>query len=271
MGIAQPRGFDPAQQMVRRLIGQHPQRTIEQRQIDLLPPPRPRPLRQRRLDADDAIEAGEDVDPGHADLLRITCRIAGQLHDAAHALDHEVVSRLAGARPGLPEARDRRIDQPRIARRKRRVIQPEPRQATRLEILDHHIGAVDQRAQTLQVARVIEVAGDAGLAAIGGVEIGGDRLHRAVGAGAVDEGWAPSARVVALRGLDLDDLGAQIGQGLADPGAGQDARQLDDAQTGERAFRQRPEAPSARGPGSGHARHACPHRCSPSPGSGRGA
>ena len=35
-------------------------------------------------------------------------------------------------------------------------------------------------------------------------------------------------------------------------------------------LRRTPKARSARGPGSAHARHACPRRCSPSPGSSRG-
>ena len=48
------------------------------------------------------IDAGEDVGEGDAGLLRLAVRLAGQVHDAAHALDDEVVAgaRRVGARPG---------------------------------------------------------------------------------------------------------------------------------------------------------------------------
>ena len=45
-----------------------------------------------------------------------------------------------------------------------------------------------------------------------------------------DEGGAPFAGVVAaVRVLDLDDVGAEIGKHLAGPGAGEDAGKFDDA------------------------------------------
>jgi hypothetical protein len=50
----------------------------------------------------------------------------------------------------------------------------------------------------------------------------------------VDEGRAPASGVVALGALDLDHLGAEIGQGLADPRAGENARQLDHLKSGQR-------------------------------------
>src|SRR5690606_34249506 len=46
---------------------------------------------------------------------------------------------------------------------------------------------------------------------------------------------APPARVVAGAGaLDLDDVGAQIGQVLRAPGAGEHAREVENANAGER-------------------------------------
>jgi hypothetical protein len=39
--------------------------------------------------------------------------------------------------------------------------------------------------------------------------------------------------------FDLDDLGAKIGEQLAGPGAGQDARKLEDLQAGERLVHQK--------------------------------
>jgi hypothetical protein len=76
------------------------------------------------------------------------------------------------------------------------------------------------------MARVLEVERDAALVAVDHLE--GRR-------GAADEGRAPAARVVALRPLDLDDIGAEGGEHLAGEGAGEVLRDLDDLDAGERA------------------------------------
>ena len=66
----------------------------------------PSPVSSRRRSAariaDRRVDAGEDVGEGDADLLRLAVRVAGQVHDAAHALDHEVVAGAVAhrARPG---------------------------------------------------------------------------------------------------------------------------------------------------------------------------
>ena len=70
------------------------------------------------------------------------------------------------------------------------------------------------------------------LATIGAGEIGGDaritlaRLER--------ERGAPCTRIVsALRTLDLDHLGAHIGQELGCPGSGKDTGQVEDTDVGQ--------------------------------------
>jgi hypothetical protein len=51
----------------------------------------------------------------------------------------------------------------------------------------------------------------------------------------LDEGGAPAAGVVAgTLALDLDDVGAQIGQNLPCPGPRQDAGKLENAQSRQR-------------------------------------
>jgi hypothetical protein len=53
--------------------------------------------------------------------------------------------------------------------------------------------------------------------------------------GALDKGRAPAPGVVARAGaFDLDDVGAEIGEQLPGPGAGQHARKLKDFQAFER-------------------------------------
>ena len=75
---------------------------------------RARAFGQCGLDADHAIKACEDVDPGDADLLRLALRRAGKIHDAAHALNQEIIAGLAGAGAVLTKAGDRGIDQTRV-------------------------------------------------------------------------------------------------------------------------------------------------------------
>ena len=66
------------------------------------------------------------------------------------------------------------------------------------------------------------------------MEIGGGLF--AVG---LDERRAPAPRLVALRTLDLDDLGAEIGERLPGHWTGEHSRELDHAQAGERARAQK--------------------------------
>ncbi len=69
----------------------------------------------------------------------------------------------------------------------------------------------------------LEVELDRALAAVGGVEIGGAQM---AAVGCRHERRAPAAGVVAgALALDLDHVGAEIGENLAGPGPGQDAGQ----------------------------------------------
>ncbi len=52
---------------------------------------------------------------------------------------------------------------------------------------------------------------------------------------AFDERWPPGSRVVAeARPLDLDDVSAEVGERLASPGTGEDARKLENFEAGKR-------------------------------------
>jgi hypothetical protein len=73
---------------------------------------------------------------------------------------------------------------------------------------------------------VLEVEGEAALAAVDGKKIG---------AFAVNKRRAPAAGVVALaRLLDLDDVGAGIGERLRAMRTGQDPGEVDDLDPGQR-------------------------------------
>src|SRR5262249_62297583 len=101
---------------------------------------------------------------------------------------------LAGA-----EARERAVDQPRVARRGLVRAEPEPLGDTRTEAVDQHVGPVEEPAEHLASLVGLQVEHDAALVAVHRVEepaLAADIVH------------PPPA--VALRRLPLDDLGAAL-------------------------------------------------------------
>ena len=90
------------------------QRRIEQRRIHILA--LPRSLRadvggQRGVDGE---QRAADVGDRHAGLHRRAAGIAGHAHHARHRLRHQVEARAVGPGPGLAEAGDAGVDQPRV-------------------------------------------------------------------------------------------------------------------------------------------------------------
>ncbi|KAG1536810.1 hypothetical protein G6F50_014979 [Rhizopus delemar] len=183
-------------------------------------------MRQRGLDAGGGVQARQDVGQRHAHLQRagpgFAVAAAGDAHQAAHALDQEVVAGPRGVGAGLAEAGDGAVHQARVARFKRGVVQAVGLQPADLEVLDQHIALRRQRRdEPLAVVRG-DIDGNRLLVAVGAREIGG--LRHLAPLRVADPRRPPAAGVVADSGpFDLDDLRAQIRQQLAGPGAGQHA------------------------------------------------
>ncbi len=190
--------------------------------------PRNRARRQRGLDRDHRIKPGHDVGKGHADLLRRSIGIAGQVHHPAHPLDDEVIARAAGIRPVLPEPGDRAIDEARISGGQAGIIQPVLRERADLEILDHDVGIRDQTLHFGLTCGGGEIDHHRRLAAIGRVEIGG--VARPVGVGY--ERRPPLAGIVPCRALDLDHIRAKVGKDLTRPRPRENAREFDHLEAG---------------------------------------
>src|ERR1043166_5371753 len=89
----------------------------------------------------------------------------------------------------LSEAGDRAIDEARVDRGERGMVQPVFGEAADLEILDQHVGIAGERAHLLPTLGAFQVDRERGLAAVAAVEIGG----AAVGS----EGRTPLPGVVA--------------------------------------------------------------------------
>ena len=201
-------------------------------------------MRERRADRDRRVHAGHDVGDRDAHALRPAARhvvaLAGDAHHAAHALDHEVVAGALAVRPGLAEAGDRAVDEARIDRLQVVVAEAVAREVADLVVLDQHVALRGELAHDRLALRLREIDGDRLLAAVGRGEV--RRLLRVPAVRVLQPRRAEGARVVAgLRALDLDHLGAEIGEVLPAHGA---------ASTRERS--------STRMPASGPAMSALP-------------
>ena len=149
-----------------------------------------------------------------------TVGCAGDAHQAALALHDRIVARLHCTRSGLAESGNRAVDQPRMPRAQRRVIEAELRQRSRTEVLDDHVALRDQPLEQARALRVLEVERDAFLVAVDAQEIARSRPRGTAGPHA--------ARVVALaRLLDLDHARAHVGEQHRAVGTGEDAREVE--------------------------------------------
>jgi hypothetical protein len=101
-----------------------------------------------------------------------------------------------------------------------RPVQAQPFQAARPVVGDEHVGVGQQRPQHVLAARGAQVDGDGALAAV-------VQLERRVHLTAVRP--RQSAKRIATERLDLDDLGAPVGEDGRARRRGQPEPELDDA------------------------------------------
>ena len=113
-------------QPARRLEIEHRDLRRQQRAFDPLALARHLALQQRDEDAHRAEDAGRQIGDRDADAHRPLSRQAGDRHQPAHALRDLVEAGAVAIRPALPEARDAGIDEARVERLQRLVVDAEP-------------------------------------------------------------------------------------------------------------------------------------------------
>ncbi len=129
-----------------------------------------------------------------------------QIGQPAHALDHIVIGGQAGIGAILAKAMQAHVDQARVLAAQPHRVQPQLGQFLRPHAVHEDIAGLEQRMQRLLGLGRLQVQHHAFLAAVGAHE---QRRHAGLG------GRPGVARGVAAGRLDLDHLGAVIGQHLA--------------------------------------------------------
>jgi hypothetical protein len=217
--------------VVHVLVGEYGDGGVEQRHVDVLAFAGDIAVGERAEDCDGAVHAGEDIGDGDAHFLRAAAgqviALAGDAHQAAHALEHEVVAGAVGVRPALAEAGDRTVDDAGAHRLQVVVGEAVARERADLVVFDHDVRLRGKPLHDRLAFGGGDVERDRALAAIAGKVIGG--------LAGVDPGFilekrrAPAAGVVAgARALHLDHVGPHVGEVLGAPWTGEDPRQIED-------------------------------------------
>src|SRR5262249_8440763 len=169
-------------------------------------------------DTDDRIHSGEDIGDRNSDTSWFAVSNASQIHDSGHALRHQVIARAFRVRSVLSKSGHRAVDQAGAFRCQTFVVESEFRQPSDLEVLDQDIGARSELAHDAPTLIAFEVHFDGAFAAISGMKIGRPDM---VTIRAFDKRRTPAAGIVARAlTLNLDHVGAEIGQHLPGPGTG---------------------------------------------------
>ena len=229
-------GIAPAPRNVARteprhdLIGSESHDCIEQSQIDVLPLSGALAVRDRGADREARVHAGENIRYSNANLLRPTAwrvvALPRYAHEPAHTLEDEIVSRPLSERAILSISGDGAVDDRWVDFLDICVREPERLEHADLVVLDEHLGFCCERADDFLAGRRLDVNAY-GLF----VAVRRDEVCRLAGIAAIlvlHEGRSIAARVVAdARLLDLDDLGAEIGEILRGPRSCQDSAQIE--------------------------------------------
>ena len=140
---------------------------IKERQVDELPAPRPGAFHQGHGDPDGGVEPDDHVDDRDADPRRPGFGGAGDAVEARHRLRHGVIPGLGaqgtiGAEAGYPA-----MDEPwETAFQDILVSHAPPFQGADLEILDQHVGRLEQPEYDLAPRRRAKVQRDAQFVAV---------------------------------------------------------------------------------------------------------
>ena len=182
-------------------------------------------LEQRDQRAHGGIHAAREVGDRHADAHRPLARQPRDRHQAAHALGDLVEARPVAVGAVLAEAGQADVDEARVDGAQRFVVEAEPVLHVGPIVLDQHVGAFRHLLENGDALGLLEVERDAALVAVQVEEV------RALARAAHHR-----VLVAVLRHLDLDDVGAPVGELARGGRAGAGPRQIDHLEAGQRSL-----------------------------------
>ena len=187
MTVACPYRINSGHHRGRCLVGQRGKSTVEQAHLGVATLTGDRSLLETGHDGDRGVEPGDHVDKGHPNLGGRPIGRAGDVHESAHCLNHQVVAGKRRGRTGAGERLDRQVDERWI--RFAELGGPEAAfgHVSRAKILGHHIGGGTHLSGDCQIVLGVEVEGHALLVAIDAEVVGGV---------AADPRWTPCPGVV---------------------------------------------------------------------------
>ncbi len=158
-------------EIARRLEVEHGDLRLEQRGLHPLPLARFLALQQGDEDADGAIHPRGQIGDRDADPHRPLAGQAGDRHEPAHALRDLIEAGTAAIGTVLAEAGDAAIDDARIDRAQRLVVDAEAMLDVGAVVLDQHVGLRRHAPQDLLARLLLQVEGQAALVAVEVLEI----------------------------------------------------------------------------------------------------
>ena len=187
-------------------------------------------------------QRGEDPERGHqraaAEVGDLAAGLNGRAVGIAGEVEQPDPGQVVGVVPGsrrirpvLAVAGDRAVDEPRVLLAQPLVADAEAVHHAGPERLEQHVGAAREPQQHVAAAGRLEVDPDGPLAAVQRQE----RRGRRAGIGALVLRLGPADVVAHPRVLDLDHVGAEVGQQQRAEAARQQAREVDHPQAAERA------------------------------------
>ena len=203
---------------------------LEHRHLDHLALARALAVIERAQHGDAEMQSGRLVgNQARQELRRRAIEPRLQRRRARHALHQVVERRLVPVRPLARIAQRVGIDDRGIDRLQRLVAQAQALDRRGPRVMDEEIAALDHRLQDLDRARLLEVEAERAFVAVGRHV---DRAHVLVAAHRA----ARQAQQVPLRRLDLDHVGAHIGQMLRGERPQQHRSQIDHLHARERSW-----------------------------------
>jgi hypothetical protein len=152
----------------------------------------------------------------------IASSLAGDAHEPAHRLGDEIEGRATAIRSAAAKPGNIAVDEVGIERPEPRLVETHVYENAAAEILDQDIAAGDQLGEHLAALFVPQVEGQRTLVAVEAGEVPAEPIT---------DDTLSAHRIALAGGLDLDHLGSHVAEDHRAERPGEDAGQIDHAQS----------------------------------------